>query len=71
MQAELSDKVMRTVVSFARDAQPLLASGTPWPVYQPDGSRSVRWGEGGTANEVVAAVPKLTQMKVWGALLGY
>jgi para-nitrobenzyl esterase len=71
VQAELSDKVMRTVVSFARDAQPMLASGTPWPVYRPDGSRSVRWGEGGTSNEVVAAVPKLTQLKVWDALLGY
>lgn len=71
VQAQLSDKLMRTIVSFARDAQPKLASGETWPVYRPGTATSVRWGEGGTANEVIATAPKVAQMKVWDALLGY
>lgn len=71
VQAQLSDKLMRTIVSFARDAQPKLASGESWPVYRPGTATSVRWGEGGTANEVLATAPKVAQMKVWDALLGY
>jgi para-nitrobenzyl esterase len=70
-QAQLSQRLMRSIVSFARDAQPRLSSGEAWPLYQPGTPTSVRWGEGGTANETLAPVPKLEQLKVWDPILGY
>jgi para-nitrobenzyl esterase len=69
-QAQLSDKYMRSLVSFAGDAQPRLSSGRAWPLYQPDTATAVRWGEGGTATETLGAIPKLEQLKVWDAILG-
>ena len=71
VQAQLAQRLMSSIVSFARDAQPRLSSGDPWPLYQPGTASSVRWGESGTADEVIAPVPKLDQLKVWDAILGY
>jgi para-nitrobenzyl esterase len=59
------------LVSFARDAQPRLASGAAWPVYQPGTARCVRWGENGSGSAAVGPVPKLDQMQVWDSVLGY
>ncbi|NRF71500.1 carboxylesterase family protein [Aquincola sp. S2] len=69
-QSMLSDEVIGSIVSFARDAEPRLASGRAWPLYQPGGASSVRWGEGGTAAEVIGAVPKVEQLKVWDSIPG-
>ncbi|MEP6875818.1 MAG: carboxylesterase family protein [Burkholderiales bacterium] len=70
-EARLADQFASAIVSFARDAQPMLASGTPWPAYQPSGNTAVRWGENGTGDAVVGAVPKLQQLAVWDTVLGY
>lgn len=71
VEAQLSQSMMSSIVSFARDAQPRLSSGAAWPTYLPGTATSVRWGENGTADEVLAQVPKLDQMKVWDSILGY
>ncbi len=70
-EARLADQLAGAIVSFARDAQPMLASGEAWPVYRPGGNTSVRWGENGTGEAVLGAVPKLDQLAVWDAVLGY
>jgi len=70
-EARLADQFASAIVSFARDAQPTLASGQAWPIYQPGSNTSVRWGENGTGDAVVAAVPKLNQLAVWDSVLGY
>lgn len=70
-EARLANQFAGAIVSFARDAQPMLASGEAWPVYQPGSNTSVRWGEIGTGSQVLGAVPKLDQLAVWDAVLGY
>jgi para-nitrobenzyl esterase len=70
-EARLADQFAGAIVSFARDAQPLLASGETWPAYRPGSNTSVRWGENGTGDPVVGAVPKLEQLAVWDTALGY
>ncbi|MDM0116138.1 carboxylesterase family protein [Variovorax sp. J22R133] len=70
-EARLADQFAGAIVSFARDAQPILASGAAWPVYQPGSNTSVRWGENGTGDAVIGAVPKLDQLAVWDSVLGY
>jgi para-nitrobenzyl esterase len=70
-EARLADQFAGAIVSFARDAQPMLASGEAWPVYQPGSNTSVRWGANGTGDAVLGAVPKLDQLAVWDAVLGY
>lgn len=69
-EAQLSAEMAAALVSFARDAQPTLASGAPWPQYQPGTPTSVRWGENGTGTAVIGAVPKLDQLRVWDSVLG-
>lgn len=70
-EAQLSREMAGSLVSFARDAQPKLASGADWPVYRPGTPTCVRWGENGTGTTVVGAVPKLDQLRVWDSVLGY
>lgn len=70
-ELRLADQFAGAIVSFARDVQPVLASGQAWPVYQPGSNTSVRWGENGTSDAVLGAVPKLDQLAVWDAVLGY
>lgn len=70
-QATLSNEVMSTIVSFAKDVEPRLSSGQAWPLYQPGTGSSVRWGEAGTSAETIGPVPKVDQLKVWDALLGF
>lgn len=72
-QARLSREMGAALVAFARDAQPRLPSGSPWPLYRPGTDTSVRWGEGGSGSGSAALgpVPKLEQLKVWDAVLGY
>lgn len=70
-EASLADRFASAIVSFARDTQPTLASGQAWPIYQPGSNTSVRWGEAGTGDAVVAAVPKVNQLAVWDSFLGY
>jgi para-nitrobenzyl esterase len=70
-EARLADQFAGAIVSFARDAQPMLASGQAWPVYRPGSNTSVRWGENGTGDAVLGAVPKLNQLAVWDTVLGY
>jgi para-nitrobenzyl esterase len=70
-EARLADQYAGAIVSFARDAQPMLANGQAWPLYQPGGNTSVRWGENGTGDAMLGAVPKLDQLAVWDTVLGY
>ncbi|MFE9222846.1 carboxylesterase family protein [Streptomyces lavendulae] len=70
VEAELSDRLMRSLISFARDAQPQLACGAPWPLYQPGTATCVRWGGRGSSNEVLGPVPKVSQLTVWDGILG-
>lgn len=67
-EAQLSDRMMGALASFVRDAQPMLAPGQPWPLYQPGTNTAVRWGEGASGGVVVGAVPKLAELAVWDAL---
>ena len=69
-EQQLSDQFAATVVSFARDAEPKLASGAAWPVYRPGTATSLRWGADGQGTGVLGDVPKLTQMQVWDSVLG-
>jgi para-nitrobenzyl esterase len=69
-ESQLSDRMMGALVSFARDSQPMLAAGQPWPLYRPGTDSSVRWGEGTSGGAVIAAVPKLQQLGVWDAMFG-
>jgi para-nitrobenzyl esterase len=70
-EALLADQYAGAIVSFARDAQPMLAGGQAWPLYQPGTGTSVRWGENWAGSAVLGAVPKLTQLAVWDSVLGY
>jgi para-nitrobenzyl esterase len=70
-EAKLSQKMLSALVSFARDSVPTLASGQAWPLYQPGTATTVRWGEGGSADTTIGAIPKLAQLAVWDAILGY
>ena len=70
-EAQLSQEMAGSLVSFARDAQPRLASGASWPLYRPGTDSSVRWGENGSGAGALGAVPKLDQMQVWDSVLGY
>ena len=70
-EAQLSNQFMAAMVSFASEAQPRLGTGEAWPLYRPGTATSVRWGEGATGDTVLGAVPKLDQLKVWDAVLGY
>jgi para-nitrobenzyl esterase len=70
-EAQLSDLMMGALVSFARDAQPAVAAGQPWPLYQPGTDTVVRWGEGTSGQLAVGPMPKLTQLGVWDELLGF
>jgi para-nitrobenzyl esterase len=70
-EAQLSAQLMAAVVSFAGEEQPRLGTGEAWPLYRPGTPTAVRWGEGTTGDAVLGAVPKLDQLKVWDAVLGY
>lgn len=69
-EQQLSNEFATAVVSFARDAQPRLASGTAWPVYAPGTPTAVRWGADGQGTGVLGTVPKQTQLEVWDSVLG-
>jgi para-nitrobenzyl esterase len=70
-EAQLSAEMSSALVSFARDAQPRLASGADWPTYQVGTATCVRWGENGSGTSLTGVVPRLEQLKVWDAVLGY
>lgn len=70
-EVRLADQFAGSIVSFARDAQPRLASGEAWPLYKPGTNTSVRFGENGTGDAVIGAVPKVAQLAVWDSVLGY
>jgi para-nitrobenzyl esterase len=70
-ESRLADQFAGAISSFARDAQPTLASGAVWPGYRPGTDTAVRWGENGTGDSALGAVPKLSQLAVWDAVLGY
>jgi para-nitrobenzyl esterase len=70
-EARLSHDMISALVSFARDPFPILPTGQPWPLYQPSAATTVRWGEGDSADTTLGPIPKLAQLAVWDALLGY
>lgn len=69
-QQQLSNDIATAVVSFARDAEPKLASGTVWPVYTPGTPTTVRWGADGTGTGVLGSLPRQAQLQVWDRVLG-
>jgi para-nitrobenzyl esterase len=70
-ELQLFEEMAGALVSFAREMQPMLVSGTAWPVYRPGAPTCVRWGENGTGTAVIGVVPKLDQLRIWDSVLGY
>lgn len=70
-EARLADQVGAAILSFARDAEPTLANVQAWPLYRQGSATAVRWGENGTGDAVLGAVPKFNQLAVWDTVLGY
>jgi para-nitrobenzyl esterase len=70
-EVQLSQDMLSALVSFARDPSPTLATGLAWPFYQPNTATTVRWGEGDSGNTIIGPIPKLAQLAVWDAILGY
>jgi len=70
VEAELSQKWMRSLTSFAADGNSVFADDTPWPVYARDRSNSARIGEVGSAVSF-GPLPKAAQLAIWDQLLGY
>jgi para-nitrobenzyl esterase len=70
-EARLSRDMISALVSFARDPAPTLPLRQAWPLYQPGTATSVRWSEGDSGNTTIGPVPKLAQLGVWDAILGY
>lgn len=71
VQAQLSTRMMGALASFARDAQPMLSSTVPWPLYRPGTGTAVSWGADGLGGVTLGPVPKSAQLAVWDAILGY
>ncbi len=71
IEQQLSSEFAAAVVSFARDAEPKLASGAAWPLYRPGTPTSVRWGENSQGGSALGRVPKEQQLQVWDSVLGF
>lgn len=70
-EQQLSNEFATAIVSFARDAEPKLASGAAWPLYQPGTPTALRWSESGQGTGGLGTVPKQTQLQVWDSVLGF
>jgi para-nitrobenzyl esterase len=70
VEAELSQKWMRSLTSFAADGNAMFSDDTPWPVYAKDRSNSARIGDVG-AGVSFGPLPKAAQLAVWDPLLGF
>lgn len=70
VEAELSQKWMRSLTSFAANGNAVFSDDTPWPAYAKDRSNSARIGDVG-AGVSFGPLPKAAQLAVWDALLGF
>jgi para-nitrobenzyl esterase len=70
VEAELSQKWMRSLTSFATNGNSVFSNDTPWPVYAKDGSNSARIGDVG-AGVSFGPAPKTAQLAIWDQLLGF
>ena len=70
VEAELSQKWMRSLTSFAANGNSVFSDNTPWPVYAKDHSNSARIGDVG-AGVSFGPLPKAAQLAVWDPLLGF
>ncbi len=71
-EAQLSAAMASAFVSFARDSQAAAFDVfTSWPRYAGPSANAVRMGEGNSGGVVAGTVPKLAQLAVWDAILGY
>ena len=70
VEAELSQKWMRSLTSFAANGNSVFSDDIPWPVYAQDRSTSARIGEVGSAVSF-GPLPKAAQLAIWNQLLGY
>ena len=70
VEAELSQKWMRSLTSFATNGDSVFSDNTPWPVYAKDRSNSARIGDVG-AGVSFGPLPKVAQLGVWDTLLGF
>lgn len=69
---QLTNKLANAVVSFARGTGDVrFAADSVWPRLNTAASNSALIGPGTSADTAVGPIPKLTQMAVWDALLGY
>ncbi|AGU52794.1 putative carboxylesterase [Variovorax paradoxus B4] len=71
-EAQLSAAMASAFASFARDSQAVaFDASTAWPRYGGSLANAVRMGEGSSGSVAVGTVPKLAQLAVWDAILGY
>ncbi|ROZ74429.1 carboxylesterase family protein [Ramlibacter sp. WS9] len=70
VEAELSQKWMRSLTSFAANSNSMFSDDTPWPVYAKDHSNTARIGDVGSGVSF-GPLPKAAQLAVWDPLLGF
>lgn len=71
-EARLSKAMMSALASFAGDSQrTAFDAATAWPRFAPQSATSVRIGERESGGVTVGPIPKLAQLAVWDAVLGY
>jgi len=71
-EAQLSAAIASAFVTFASDSRATAFDGfTAWPRYAGPLAKAVRMGEGSSGSMTVGTVPKLAQLAVWDAVLGY
>lgn len=70
-EQQLSRHLISAVATFAQTGEPRFSDGAAWKNYGPSGQNSALIGAGTTSAITFGPVPKIAQMQVWDALLGY
>jgi para-nitrobenzyl esterase len=70
-EQQLSRHLMSAVVTFAQSGTATFADGTVWQGYGSGNTNSALIGAGASSSIAFGTVPKIAQMRVWDALLGY